>query len=44
MAALADATLQDPEVWHSRADDLLIDYIDDDEVRRLYDSIQKWYA
>jgi len=29
---------------HSCADYLLIDYINDDDVRRAYEDVDKWYA
>ena len=34
----------DPESDHLQADSLLIDYINDPEVERLFDSINKWYS
>ncbi len=34
----------DTEGNHIRADQLLLDYIHDEGVTELYDSIQKWYA
>lgn len=37
-------TNTDIEINHSLADDLLIDYIGDDDIKREYDKIQKCYA
>ena len=34
----------DTEVAHGRADDALIDYINDPEIALAFDSIEKWYA
>lgn len=34
----------DPEVAHGEADDALIEYINDAEVKEAYDAIHKWYA
>ena len=34
----------EPECDHDRADGLLLDYIDDDEVREAFNAIRKWYA
>lgn len=35
---------RDIEGAHGMADDALIDYIDDEEIRAAYDKIDKWYA
>lgn len=35
---------QDPETAHARADELLLAFIDDPEVRAAFDAIAKWYA
>lgn len=35
---------QDHEGAHIRADDLLLDYINDDEITKAFDEIVKWYA
>ena len=35
---------RDVEDNHGRADDLLLAYIDDEEVTDVYESILKWYA
>lgn len=34
----------DREVDHIEADNLLMDYINDDRVRKAFDEIYKWYA
>lgn len=34
----------DPEPDHSEADDLLLEFINDPEVKEIYDSIDKWYS
>ncbi len=34
----------DPEGAHADADDLLIEYIADAEVKRIYDQATLWYA
>ena len=34
----------DAEIAHDKADALLLDYIDDEEVRQAFDAIEKWYA
>ncbi len=34
----------DPERSHSDADDLLLEFIGDPEVKEIYDQIDKWYA
>lgn len=34
----------DPEVDHEKADQLLLDYIDDPEVTQVFYDIHKWYA
>ena len=33
-----------PEDWHIEADNILIDLIGDDEVRELFEKIEKWYS
>ena len=37
-------TTEDPEGVHIEADELLLDYIMDAEVRHAYSQIPKWYA
>lgn len=34
----------DIEAIHSDADTLLVEYINDDEIKAAYDQIGKWYA
>ena len=34
----------DPEQSHSMADEALIEFIGDKEVKNIYDKITKWYA
>jgi hypothetical protein len=34
----------DTEVAHIEADDLLIEYINDEEIKKAYDEVSKWYA
>lgn len=34
----------DVEHDHAEADDLLIEYINDPEIEKAYDRIEKWYA
>jgi hypothetical protein len=34
----------DPEHAHTEADRLLLDFIDDDEVRAAFEAVPKWYA
>lgn len=34
----------DPESDHGEADELLLDYIDDPDVRSAFNEIEKWYA
>ena len=35
---------QDAEVYHYAADSLLLEYIGDEEIKKAYDEIEKWYA
>ena len=35
---------EDPEGAHEEADELLLDYIMDAEIRHAYSQIPKWYA
>lgn len=41
---ILDRGSSDPESDHVDADDALLDYISDSEVRKLYDEIERWYA
>ena len=34
----------DEEVDHGNADDLLLEYIDDNEITEAFNSVDKWYA
>lgn len=34
----------DTELGHSEADKLLLEYIDDKDIKRKFDEISKWYA
>lgn len=34
----------DTEIAHSEADNLLIQYINDDEIEKAYEAVPKWYA
>ncbi len=38
------AKSSDTEEAHGGADQLLIDFINDEEITEAYDSIKKWYA
>lgn len=44
LESLRLARLDDPETGHMRADDALLDYIDDAEIRRAYEEIIKCYS
>lgn len=34
----------DPEAAHMRADEALLDYIADDDIREVFTSVSRWYA
>lgn len=34
----------DPEVMHSKLDKLMLKFINDKEVTKLFNSVEKWYA
>jgi hypothetical protein len=34
----------DYEIAHAEADDLLLLYLNDEEIKEAYDSVEKWYA
>ncbi len=34
----------DPEGEHRKADELLLDYIGDEDIRKAFDEIEKWYS
>ncbi len=36
--------LEDAEVTHQEADMLLLDYIDDEEIRSTFKALTRWYA
>ena len=36
--------LLDAEAAHSQADVALLDYIDDEDIKVVYDRVKKWYA
>jgi hypothetical protein len=40
----AEAANRDKEVAHINADELLLEYINDSEIKEAYDAISKWYA
>lgn len=35
---------RDPEIQHSQADDLLLEFIGDEEVSAVYEAIPRWYS
>lgn len=39
-----EGILRDSEDWHFEADDLLLEYINDEEIKEAYRNIEKWYA
>jgi hypothetical protein len=41
---IARVSSGDPECAHARADDLLLKFIDDDDITQLFNNIDKWYA
>lgn len=41
---LKDLVVGDIEINHSKADDALLDFINDDEIRKAWNNIDKWYA
>ena len=44
LVELAKCNNGDIEMNHSIADDLLLQYINDEDVRAAYNTIDKWYA
>lgn len=34
----------DPEICHQKCDSALLDFIDDEEISKAYDEVEKWYA
>ncbi len=41
---LQKLSFQDPEAAHGEADQLLLDFIADEEIAAAYTAIEKWYA
>ena len=35
---------EDPETWHERADQALLEYINDPEIKEAYEALERWYA
>lgn len=44
LKALVDRSHEDPEEAHTEADDLLLEFINDEEVSTIYGQITKYYA
>lgn len=44
LAALRALDGGDPEVDHVRADEALLDMIDDPEIRAAFEALERWYA
>lgn len=44
LRAVADQLNGDPEQAHNLADDLLLAYINNADVRTAFEAIEKWYA
>lgn len=44
LAEISQRKSGDPEGDHRQADELLLEYIGDREVERLFDLIRKWYS
>ena len=44
LKSIDDRGGRDEEVDHMEADQLLLDYINDEEITMAFDSIKKWYA
>jgi len=34
----------DPEIAHVKADQAILDFINDEEINKIYDDISKWYS
>ncbi len=34
----------DPSEWHEEADELLLEYINDEEITETYRKIERWYS
>jgi len=39
-----EGRLRDAENWHSEADSLLLEFINDKDIEEAYEKIDKWYA
>jgi hypothetical protein len=44
LTRIANRTSGDPESDHADADEALLDYVGDAEIREVYNSIEKWDA
>lgn len=44
LRAIAEASHSDPESAHADADDVLLNYIDDADIRAAFESVARWYA
>lgn len=44
LKSLAELSKKDREFAHRRADETLLDYVNDPEVEALFKSIRKWYS
>lgn len=44
LEALRDLKHEDPEGGHLTADELLLCYIGDPEIREAFEAIEKWYS
>jgi len=38
------ADIPDKEITHERADNLLLEYIDDKEITEAYEKLERWYG
>ena len=44
LVKLKEINTGDPDVDHHRADELLLEFINDGEISEAYEAIEKWYA
>ena len=44
MKRIAADSQSDPESAHSEADDLLLEYINDEEITKAYGEVKRWFA
>lgn len=44
LMALVEESKDDRENAHMKADQVLLDYIGDDEISEIFDDVHKWYA